>query len=247
MAASKSVYPRSPYEALNSNAKEIRLFVLLPGTTGKPILSQLRLAPFGGWPSIRIGSYEALSYTWGSPDVTYRILVNGIPFHIRQNLYWALLKLRLPHTERVLWIDAICSKNDTRSGSSSFHLKLPVWRWVDEHDKAPSSLERDDILETIEIDSSKYLSSSHSVHVTSTQPESRAVSPLTEFWLVPRFKWGEFEVVSYCWESEVREREIVINQEVLEVPKNLEALLQRIRRLPDAKSGMKFWIDALCT
>jgi hypothetical protein len=109
MAASKSVYPRFPYEALNSNAKEIRLFVLLPGTTGKPILSQLRLAPFGGGPSIRIGSYEALSYTWGSPDVTYRILVNGIRFHIRQNLYWALLKLRLPHTERVLWIDAICS------------------------------------------------------------------------------------------------------------------------------------------
>jgi hypothetical protein len=82
--------------------------VLLPGTTGKPILSQLRPAPFGGGPSISIGNYEALSYTWGSPDVTYRILVNGISFHIRQNLYWALLKLRLSHTERVLWIDAIC-------------------------------------------------------------------------------------------------------------------------------------------
>ena len=138
------------------------------------------------------------------------------------------------------WVEETAHKNDTRSGSSSFRLKLPVWRWVDEHDKAPSFLERDDILETIEIDSSKYLSSSHSVHVTSTQPESRAVSPPMEFWLVPRFEWGEFEAVSYCWESGVRERKIVINQEVVEVPKNLEALLQRIRRLPDAKSGMKF-------
>ena len=144
------------------------------------------------------------------------------------------------------WVEKTAHYNDTCRGSSSSHLKLPAWRWVDEHDKAPNFLERDDILETIEIDSSNYLSSSHSTHVTSTQPVSRVADPLTEFWLVPRFKWGEFEAVSYCWESEVREREIVIDQEVLEVPKNLEALLQRIRRLPDTKSGMRFWIDALC-
>jgi hypothetical protein len=33
---------------------------------------------------------------------------------------------------------------------------------------------------------------------------------------------------------------------VFDVPKILEALLQRLRRLLDAKSGMKFWVDALC-
>jgi hypothetical protein len=64
--------------------------------------------------------------------------------------------------------------------------------------------------------------------------------------LVPRFQWGDFEAISYCWESEVREKQIVLNQEIFDVPKNLEALLQRLRNLPETKSGMKFWVDALC-
>jgi hypothetical protein len=45
-----------------------------------------------------------------------------------------------------------------------------------------------------------------------------------ELEFVQRFEWGDFEAVSYCWESEIRERKTVINQKVLEVPKNLESL-----------------------
>jgi hypothetical protein len=144
------------------------------------------------------------------------------------------------------WVQKTAHKNNTHRGPSSSPLKLPVWRWVNEYDKAPTFLERDDAMEAIGIDSPESPECSHSVHVTNTQPESRASSPPMEFCLVPRFEWGEFEAVSYCWESEICERKIVINQEVLEVPKNLEALLQRIRRLAETKSGMKFWIDALC-
>lgn len=31
------------------------------------------------------------------------------------------------------------------------------------------------------------------------------------FDIIPRFTWGDFEAVSYCWESEVRDRHIVVD------------------------------------
>lgn len=52
--------------------------------------------------------YEALSYTWGKPDVVKAIELNGAQVNIRENLWSALVNLRDAREERVLWIDAIC-------------------------------------------------------------------------------------------------------------------------------------------
>jgi hypothetical protein len=52
--------------------------------------------------------YEALSYTWGKPDVVKAIELNGARVNIRENLWSALVNLRDAREERVLWIDAIC-------------------------------------------------------------------------------------------------------------------------------------------
>lgn len=52
--------------------------------------------------------YEALSYTWGSPETTRHIVLNGKRFSCTENLYSALRYLRLEEEERILWIDAIC-------------------------------------------------------------------------------------------------------------------------------------------
>jgi hypothetical protein len=55
--------------------------------------------------------YQALSYTWGSPDITKTIAVNGALVDVRQNLYDALFNLNeLPEwgAEVWLWVDAIC-------------------------------------------------------------------------------------------------------------------------------------------
>jgi hypothetical protein len=144
------------------------------------------------------------------------------------------------------WVELTGHRSDTHRRSSSSHLKLPIWRWANEYDKAPNVLGWDGTMEASGIDTFKSPGSPLETVATNTPLEFRAASPLMELEFVPRFRWGDFEAVSYCWESEVRERKVVINQEVLEVPKNLEALLQRIRRLPDAKSGMKVWIDAVC-
>ena len=76
--------------------------------------------------------------------------------------------------------------------------------------------------------------------------ELRTQETPAELSFIPRFRWGDYEAISYCWKSDVRDRKVVINHTIFEVPKNLEALLQRLRRLPDTRSGMKFWVDALC-
>jgi hypothetical protein len=52
--------------------------------------------------------YEALSYTWGDEESVCRILLDGLPFHIRPNLRDALRRLRQRRDTRVIWIDAIC-------------------------------------------------------------------------------------------------------------------------------------------
>ncbi|KAL7941325.1 HET domain-containing protein [Trichoderma barbatum] len=52
--------------------------------------------------------YEALSYTWGSPDSAEMISVNGYRLMVTHNLYQALLHLRHEDQDRILWVDAIC-------------------------------------------------------------------------------------------------------------------------------------------
>lgn len=66
-----------------------------------------------------IRSYEALSYTWGSPGTLSArfprrfITLNGAKFEVWENLFQALHYLALKSKERVLWIDAICiDQND---------------------------------------------------------------------------------------------------------------------------------------
>ncbi|RDA93938.1 hypothetical protein CP533_5014 [Ophiocordyceps camponoti-saundersi (nom. inval.)] len=52
--------------------------------------------------------YEALSYTWGSNDLTDRVMVDGQVLPVTANLYDAMQHLRQPEKDRILWIDAIC-------------------------------------------------------------------------------------------------------------------------------------------
>lgn len=52
--------------------------------------------------------YEALSYTWGNPQSSLPITLNGYSVHVSPNLYTALQYLRKRIGRRVLWIDALC-------------------------------------------------------------------------------------------------------------------------------------------
>lgn len=52
--------------------------------------------------------YEALSYAWGSNERSETIITNGRPSGVTNNLHLALSYLRLPHCDRILWVDALC-------------------------------------------------------------------------------------------------------------------------------------------
>ncbi|KAF2255976.1 HET-domain-containing protein, partial [Trematosphaeria pertusa] len=53
-------------------------------------------------------SYNALSYTWGAPNFTQSICINGRCFRVTKNLQSALFHLRQQHESVVVWIDAVC-------------------------------------------------------------------------------------------------------------------------------------------
>ena len=88
---------------LSSNKPSIRLAVLHAAGISSAIRITLATAAFADRPR-----YEALSYTWGRPDVLKGIELNGVRVDIRENLWDALVNLRDAREDRVLWIDAIC-------------------------------------------------------------------------------------------------------------------------------------------
>lgn len=53
-------------------------------------------------------AYIALSYVWGPATPSHQITVNDLRFEIRDNLYYALRKLRHAKKRRIFWIDAVC-------------------------------------------------------------------------------------------------------------------------------------------
>jgi hypothetical protein len=63
--------------------------------------------------------YEALSYVWGSEADAETLLLCRHEFHVTQNLHSALLALRQPSKDRMLWIDALCINqgNDDEKGT----------------------------------------------------------------------------------------------------------------------------------
>ncbi|GIZ45731.1 hypothetical protein CKM354_000888600 [Cercospora kikuchii] len=85
--------------------KAIRFIELLPGKPSNVISINfiydtllMRPAP----------TYEATSYTWGSPNPTKTILCDGIEFDLRDNAHDFLQQLRLPDRSRMLWMDCLC-------------------------------------------------------------------------------------------------------------------------------------------
>lgn len=93
------------YARLDLEKDAIRLLRLEKGYSAEPLRCELfeaYLHEVDGIP------YEALSYTWGDASSKRDITVNQEPFIITSNLETALRALRLPHQDRLLWVDAIC-------------------------------------------------------------------------------------------------------------------------------------------
>lgn len=70
--------------------------------------------------------------------------------------------------------------------------------------------------------------------------------PAELVYLEPRFVRGDFEALSYCWETEVKDHDIILNGQTVKITENLESALQKIKRLQEVRAGMRIWCDAIC-
>ncbi|KAK6430976.1 hypothetical protein LTR95_012863, partial [Oleoguttula sp. CCFEE 5521] len=90
------------YDALDDTRTYIRLLQLQKATRDGSIECNLRAWPLGHCPL-----YTAISYTWGSPDKTTVILVNGLSLTVRQNCADVLSQASW-YGDEFHWVDAIC-------------------------------------------------------------------------------------------------------------------------------------------
>ncbi|KAH8896343.1 HET-domain-containing protein, partial [Thozetella sp. PMI_491] len=105
----------SIYDALESEFKQIRLVRLDPQSTAvAEIRCRLLTVSLENPPA-----YQALSYVWGDSRNRQIIYIDGICLPVTLNLAAALQRLRHPHEEVVLWIDAICIDQSNLSERSS--------------------------------------------------------------------------------------------------------------------------------
>jgi hypothetical protein len=75
------------------------------------------------------GAFEALSYVCGSSNDPKKVIVDGIPLEVTDNLYSALLHLRDQNSIRHLWVDAICiNQFDTEERNEQVANMANVYR-----------------------------------------------------------------------------------------------------------------------
>ena len=104
----------------------IRLLSLLPGSKGEQICCNL-IQAFAGSDI----QYEALSYTWGSPNHDHRIECDKSYLQVTTTLQDALLTLRHPDKARILWIDQLCiNQEDTEERNSQVKIMHLIYKYA---------------------------------------------------------------------------------------------------------------------
>lgn len=94
-----------PYQPLDASKSEIRIINLKPGTASSPL--ECTLEHVSNANKSR-ASYKALSYTWGCPEPTKILSLDGIQTRVRENLWQALYHIRQENASLRLWVDALC-------------------------------------------------------------------------------------------------------------------------------------------
>lgn len=124
-----------PHKRLPLQRDHIRIVTILPGSEDDDITISLDLVPFS---REQPPDYEALSYTWGSPEEPANIwvLLSGSPAEpgetekstlpVTQNLHVALKNLRYSDKPRAIWIDALCIDQHNNEEKSREVVRMNV-------------------------------------------------------------------------------------------------------------------------
>lgn len=99
-----------------SNANSFRILKLQPGDKDASIVCNLIHSRLDVRPRRRRRrkqpAYEAISYVWGSSDMTIPITCNRKRIFITENLRDALVRVRLSDRPRMVWADSVCIDQD---------------------------------------------------------------------------------------------------------------------------------------
>jgi hypothetical protein len=98
--ASQSLH-KFPYRPLDTVSREIRIVTLNPGQISATIDCQIDHINADAASKHHDRGYDALSYTWGSPEVTKTIRLQGITVQVRENLWQVSPSLSDKHGREV--------------------------------------------------------------------------------------------------------------------------------------------------
>ena len=98
--ATLSVFQHDP---LPDAKTHIRLLEILHGDFDQQVACKLSV-----WPIDDAPPYYAISYTWGDPDSTANVTINGKQLVVRQNCEYVLQQAFSSRACQYFWIDAVC-------------------------------------------------------------------------------------------------------------------------------------------
>lgn len=104
------------YQPLDSKGYQIRVAVLEPGPPEAIVRCTLETTCL-----LNPIDYTALSYCWGDPDITTKIIVNDVECQVTVNLADALQQLRSLNITHV-WADALCI-NQASEGEKGHQIR----------------------------------------------------------------------------------------------------------------------------
>ncbi|KAI0914183.1 HET-domain-containing protein [Ustulina deusta] len=113
-----------PYQYQPLNVGEIRLLILRKS----PFYPSVVQAEMVHQPIYPPPDYEAVSYRWGSSELTEEIVVDGCRFPVTKAAFNLLLARRSVWRKRILWIDAICiNQEDLQEKSEQVQLMRDIY------------------------------------------------------------------------------------------------------------------------
>lgn len=130
--------PHFQYEPFGDDRSQIRLAQVLPHLTNDGLI-QLSMKNYsarshrtsnGTDESDTAPIYSCLSYTWGDEQETHIICINGLPFHVRRNLWRFLVAVREQYTDH----GGLRHREEPYMGVSDAYSLFPscdVFLWID--------------------------------------------------------------------------------------------------------------------
>ncbi|KAF7952460.1 uncharacterized protein EAE97_001957 [Botrytis byssoidea] len=124
MESKPAVYTDGSHCTLN----EIRVLEILPFEEFSETINTIcRIISLASGTSTE--TYVALSYTWGKPNDTSYICINGHKHKVTPNLESALRHLRGHKAKVVIWVDAVCvNQNDIPERDTQLKMMADIYR-----------------------------------------------------------------------------------------------------------------------